>query len=50
MVLQAAPALGCSIVQLTSDRARADAGRFYERLGFVPSRTGFKDAVSTTSE
>jgi len=41
----AAPALGCSIVQLTSDRARTDAHRFYERLGFVPSHTGFKYAV-----
>jgi GNAT superfamily N-acetyltransferase len=42
---EAAPALGCSIVQLTSDRARTDAHRFYERLGFVPSHTGFKYAV-----
>jgi GNAT superfamily N-acetyltransferase len=44
----AAPALGCSIVQLTSDRARTDAHRFYERLGFVPSHTGFKYAVRPT--
>lgn len=41
----AAPALGCGIVQLTSDSARADAHRFYERLGFVPSHTGFKKVV-----
>lgn len=46
----AAPALGCSIVQLTSDRARTDAHRFYERLGFVPSHTGFKYAVRASSE
>jgi GNAT superfamily N-acetyltransferase len=46
VVDEAAPALGCSIVQLTSDRARTDAHRFYERLGFVPSHTGFKYVVS----
>ncbi|MFC5909530.1 GNAT family N-acetyltransferase [Streptacidiphilus monticola] len=34
--------LGASLVQLTSDRSRADAHRFYERLGFVPSHMGFK--------
>lgn len=45
VVDEAAPALGCSIVQLTSDRARTDAHRFYERLGFAPSHTGFKYAV-----
>jgi len=33
---------GCALVQLTSDVSRADAHRFYERLGFVPSHTGFK--------
>ncbi|MDO9396118.1 MAG: GNAT family N-acetyltransferase [Herbiconiux sp.] len=38
----AAPALGADLVQLTSDRARSDAHRFYERLGFVASHTGFK--------
>lgn len=47
VVDEAAPALGCSLVQLTSDRAREDAHRFYERLGFVPSHTGFKHAVTT---
>lgn len=41
----AAPALGCGLVQLTSDSARADAHRFYERLGFIPSHTGFKKSV-----
>jgi GNAT superfamily N-acetyltransferase len=45
VVDEAAPALGCTIVQLTSDRARTDAHRFYERLGFVPSHTGFKHVV-----
>ena len=33
---------GCSLVQLTSDRTRSDAHRFYERLGFTPSHVGFK--------
>ncbi|MGK3204723.1 N-acetyltransferase family protein [Amycolatopsis sp. MEPSY49] len=33
---------GCALVQLTSDIARTDAHRFYERLGFAPSHTGFK--------
>ncbi len=31
-----------SLVQLTSDKARVDAHRFYERLGFTPSHVGFK--------
>lgn len=33
---------GCSVVQLTTDKSRADAHRFYEKLGFVPSHLGFK--------
>jgi len=33
---------GCSRVQLTSNRARTDAHRFYERLGFVPGYVGMK--------
>ena len=33
---------GCSLVQLTSDISRTEAHRFYERLGFTPSHTGFK--------
>lgn len=36
---------GCGLVQLTSDESRADAHRFYERLGFVASHTGFKFAL-----
>ncbi|MEE1931201.1 GNAT family N-acetyltransferase [Streptomyces sp. TRM 70351] len=32
----------CQLVQLTSDAARPDAHRFYERLGFVGSHVGFK--------
>jgi len=41
----AAPAVGASVVQLTSDAARTDAHRFYTRLGFVDSHVGFKLAV-----
>ncbi|MFJ5996856.1 GNAT family N-acetyltransferase [Streptomyces sp. NPDC092370] len=33
---------GCQLVQLTSDKTRAEAHRFYERLGFTASHTGFK--------
>ena len=33
---------GCALVQLTTDRARPDAHRFYERLGFVASHEGLK--------
>jgi len=33
---------GCVLVQLMSDTNRPDAHRFYERLGFKPSHTGFK--------
>ncbi|MFF4885295.1 N-acetyltransferase family protein [Streptomyces nigra] len=32
----------CHLVQLTSDKTRTDAHRFYERLGFTGSHTGFK--------
>jgi GNAT superfamily N-acetyltransferase len=41
----AARELGSGLVQLTSDAARVDAHRFYERLGFVPSHVGFKFRV-----
>ena len=33
---------GCRIIQLTSDKSRHDAIRFYQRLGFVDSHEGFK--------
>ncbi|MER5831733.1 GNAT family N-acetyltransferase [Streptomyces sp. NPDC002130] len=32
----------CQLIQLTSDKTRTDAHRFYERLGFTASHTGFK--------
>lgn len=41
-VIQVARDTGAGLIQLTSDAARADAHRFYERLGFAPSHVGFK--------
>lgn len=38
-------ARGCQIVQLTTDKRRPDAHRFYERLGFVASHEGYKLAL-----
>lgn len=35
-------ARGCVMVQLTSDKARTDAHRFYESLGYARSHDGFK--------
>jgi ribosomal protein S18 acetylase RimI-like enzyme len=35
-------ARGCGLVQLTSDKSRPDALRFYESLGFRASHEGFK--------
>jgi GNAT superfamily N-acetyltransferase len=34
--------LGVDLLQLTSDRTRTDAHRFYERLGFEATHLGFK--------
>lgn len=33
---------GCGLVQLTTDKGRAEAHRFYGRLGFVASHEGMK--------
>lgn len=33
---------GCTLIQLTTDKTRSDAHRFYERAGYTPSHTGFK--------
>jgi GNAT superfamily N-acetyltransferase len=37
-----ARAQGCALLQLTTDRRRSDARRFYESLGFVASHDGMK--------
>jgi GNAT superfamily N-acetyltransferase len=36
---------GCALVQLTSDKSRPDAHRFYHRLGFTASHEGLKLAL-----
>lgn len=33
---------GCHVLQLTTDKRRPDAIRFYERLGFQPTHEGMK--------
>jgi GNAT superfamily N-acetyltransferase len=33
---------GCAVAQLTTDKRRVDAHRFYARLGWVASHEGFK--------
>jgi len=33
---------GCGLVQLTTDRSRIEAHRFYDGLGFVASHVGYK--------
>jgi GNAT superfamily N-acetyltransferase len=38
---------GCGLVQLTTDNARPDARRFYERLGFVASHQGMKLSLAS---
>jgi GNAT superfamily N-acetyltransferase len=36
---------GCALVQLTTDKSRTDAHRFYRNLGFVASHEGMKLAL-----
>ena len=37
-----ARAAGCRIIQLTTDKSRERAHRFYQRLGYLPSHVGMK--------
>jgi GNAT superfamily N-acetyltransferase len=39
---EAARARGAGLLELSSNKARTDAHRFYERLGFARSHEGFK--------
>lgn len=43
--IELARAEGCSLVQLTTDKKRGDAHRFYAQLGFVASHEGMKLAL-----
>jgi ribosomal protein S18 acetylase RimI-like enzyme len=36
---------GCALIQLTTDKRRADARRFYESLGFTATHEGMKLAL-----
>ncbi|CCN37082.1 putative Acyl-CoA N-acyltransferase [Vibrio nigripulchritudo SO65] len=40
--IELAKSKGCTIIQLTSDKQRPDAIRFYEKLGFKATHEGFK--------
>ncbi|GAA0940199.1 GNAT family N-acetyltransferase [Kribbella koreensis] len=44
--IEEARARGCAILQLTSDKARVDAHRFYQNLGFAQTHEGFKLQLS----
>ncbi|MBO9353705.1 GNAT family N-acetyltransferase [Bordetella petrii] len=39
-------ARGCGLVQLTTDKARGDARRFYESLGFTATHEGMKQELA----
>lgn len=41
-MIRRAEARGCRLVQLTTDKRRPDARRFYESLGFAASHEGMK--------
>jgi GNAT superfamily N-acetyltransferase len=43
--VESARAHGCARVQLTTNKLRKDAHRFYERLGFTASHEGMKLAL-----
>ncbi|GAA0870751.1 GNAT family N-acetyltransferase [Brevundimonas basaltis] len=43
--IEACRARGCGLVQLTTDRKRPEAHRFYEQLGFTASHLGYKKTL-----
>ena len=40
-----ARAAGCTLLQLTTNKARLEAHRFYDRLGFTASHIGYKKSL-----
>lgn len=40
--IEQARSRGCTLVQLTTDKMRTDAHRFYDRLGFTATHEGYK--------
>lgn len=40
-----ARAADCALLQFTTNKARNDAHRFYDRMGFTPSHIGYKKAL-----
>ena len=42
-----ARAAGCRLLQLTTDKSRAEARRFYEGLGYAASHEGMKKSLSS---
>jgi len=46
--IEAARAVGATLVQLTTNAARTDAQRFYRRFGFAPSHVGMKLKLGPT--
>ena len=47
---QRARAAGCGLIQLTTDRKRLAAHRFYERIGYEPSHLGMKKKLPPAGE
>jgi len=45
-----AKAAGCGLIQLTTDRKRLAAHRFYERIGYEPSHLGMKKKLPPAGE
>ncbi len=46
--IEKSKAMGCHLVQLTTDKKRPDALRFYEKLGFIASHEGLKLHLNVT--